>query len=311
MHSDLVEQGWTEDQWNRIVGAVTEEAQKARVAAQLLPVSGPEDPTTVAIPNFSLNAAANPNTNPISTPLQRLDVDSDPVLYLTQIAVNVQLRTREAADPDLGAALVMFRRAANYIARIEDALVFNGRPGANMPPPWGAAGIPAVVQMTGDGAVPGIFPFVPLAGRRPPIAVPPGPAALGDRVVTAIIQAINQLDSDGQLGPYACVLSSRLFEAICTPNPNLVLPRDRILPFLEGPLLRSGAVYEGPAAFPRPLVAWGAVIALSAQPVEIRVARDISVRYLQTTEEPRLVFRVSEKIAPRIKEPRAIALLRW
>jgi uncharacterized linocin/CFP29 family protein len=309
MHSDLVELGWTEDQWSRIAGAVTEEAQRARVAAQMLPLVGPEDPTTVAVPPFSLNARPNPAMQPPRTAPSRLTVNSDPTLHLTQIAVNVPLRTREAADPDLEAALVMFRRAANYIARIEDALVFNGRAAPSVPPPFGGAGIPSVVQVTGEGSVQGIFPFIGPWGGRALINIPPG-ASLGDRVVTAIIQAINALDAQGQLGPYSCALSPRLFEAICTPNANLVLPRDRILPFLQGPLLRSSAVFQAPAV-PLPFMAWGVVIATSANPLELVVANDLQVRYLQTTEEPRLIFRVSERIAVRIKEPKAIALLKW
>ena len=312
MHSDLVELGWTEDHWNRISSAVTEEAQKARVAAQMLPLVGPEDPTTVAIPPFTLNPVAN---NPLrfsaNTPAARLEVSSDPNLQLTRLSVNVPLHFREAADPNLTAALVMFRRAANYIARTEDALLFNGRPGPGLQPAFGTAGIPNVVNVSGDGAVAGIFPFVGPVPRAPINVRLARGTALGDRVVTSIIQAINVLDSSGQLGPYSCVLSPRLFEAICTPNPNLVLPRDRILPFLQGPLLRSAAVFEGPVGLPRPFTAWGAVLAMSANPVELVVASDLHVRFLQASEEPRLVFRVAEKVALRIKEPDAIALLRW
>ena len=80
MHSDLVELGWTEDQWNRITAAVTEEAQKARVAAQMLPLVGPEDPTTVAIPPFTLNTA-RPNPRDglgRAPPPSDLSVNSDP-----------------------------------------------------------------------------------------------------------------------------------------------------------------------------------------------------------------------------------------
>jgi hypothetical protein len=313
MHSDLVELGWTEDHWNRISGAVTEEAQKARVAAQMLASAGPEDPTTVAIPRFSLSSrTANPLMNPPQTAANRLTVDSDPTLFLTQIAVNVPLRIREAADSELAAALVMFRRSANYIARIEDALIFNGRPGPNARPLVGTVGIPNVIQVTGDGVVGGIFPFGGRRGRRSLVNVRAAAGAtLGDRVVTSVIRAINQLDSRGQLGPFSCVLSPRLFEAVCTPNANLVLPRDRILPFLEGPLLRSSAVFQGPAGAQGPFRAWGAVVAGSANPLEVVVGSDIHVRYLQMTEQPRLIFRVSERIALRIKEPRAIVLLRW
>ncbi len=300
MHSDLIDRGWTEEHWSRLTSVVTEEAQKARVAAQMLPVVGPEDSRTVAVPSFALRVEPNPQLVPSRTAPARLSVDSDPTLFLTRIAVNVYLHTRDASDPDLSAALVMFRRAANYIARIEDALAFNGRPGPDAAPPFGLGGLLNIYQVTGNGTPDGVFPFLGPPGRRSFISVAAAAGAvLGDQVVTAIIQAINQLDAAGQLGPYACVLSPQLFEAICTPNANLVLPRDRILPFLQGPLLRSSAIFDY----------YGAVVALSANPVELVVASDIDVRFLQTTEEPRLAFRVSERVAVRIKEDAGIAIL--
>lgn len=296
MHSDLAEIGWTEDHWNRIVTAVTEEAQKARVAAQMLPMVTPEDSAALAVPDYSIATRADPG----GFSAQRLRVDSDPTLFLTSIAVNVQVKLREAADPNLSAALGMFRRAANYIARIEDSLVFNGRPGADLDPPFGLAGIPNVSRVTGNGAPDGLLlataprMFVAVAG----VPVPAG-ATLGDRVVVAIIESINQLEAAGQLGPFACVLSPDLFAAICTPGPALVMPRDRILPFLQGALVRSSAV----------LPYFGAVVALSASAVELVVASDIGVRFLQTTEEPRLVFRVSERVALRVRDNNAISIL--
>jgi uncharacterized linocin/CFP29 family protein len=124
-------------------------------------------------------------------------------------------------------------------------------------------------------------------------------ASLGERVINGIIRSINLLDAAGQLGPYACVLSNSRFAQICEPAASLVLPRDRILPFLQGPLVRSSAIQNG----------FGVVVALSGSPIELVVAHDIAVRYLQTTQEPRYVFRVSERIALRIKEHRAIGIL--
>jgi uncharacterized linocin/CFP29 family protein len=52
------------------------------------------------------------------------------------------------------------------------------------------------------------------------------------------------------------------------------------------------------------------VIALGGNPVELVVATDMSVNYLQATAstETRFVFRVSERVALRIKEPGAIAI---
>ena len=298
MHSDLVEVGWSEEHLNRIESAVTEEAQKARVAAQVLSVVGPLDPTTVAVPSYALSARNNPLGGLGSVSDRRLQVSSDPTLYLTKIAVNVYLRSREAADPELNAALTMFRRAANYIARIEDALIFNGRPGEDALPFYGMAGIPDVHRVTGGGAVEGLMLGPPGSRSQVSVASLSGDGQ-GENVITAIVRSINMLEAAGQLGPYACVLSPTLFEAVCTPNGSYVLPRDRILPFLQGPLLRSSAIQDP----------YGVVVALSASPIELVVASDIHVRFLQTTEQARLAFQVSERVALRIKESAAISIL--
>jgi uncharacterized linocin/CFP29 family protein len=300
MDPALEQLGWTEDQWNRICTTVTEEAQRTRVAAQILPVVGPEDPSTVAIPAYTLayTPIAPP---PAAPPTQFLEVASDPTLYLTTISVLVEVRPREAADPALSAALTMFRRAANVVGRAEDALVFNGRTTGvggtinrtnALPQIFGINGIP------GGVAVPGL-----LASRT--IVPLPNPFAGAD-IATAVSQAIGILDGGGFSGPYACALDQAAFDAICTPTIALVLPRDRILPFLQGgSLLRASTI-------PRRVVGVrGAVVALSGNPVELVVATDISVNYLQTTAamETRHIFKVSERVALRIKEQRAIAII--
>jgi uncharacterized linocin/CFP29 family protein len=237
----------------------------------------------------------------------RLEVDSDPDLPLTTIAVNVQLRTADAADPDLRAALVMFRRAANIVARIEDALVFRGRPAPPNPagptPPPGLT-VPNVYDLSenkaavqGLLAAPGQTAVVPQPAPQPPLSP-------GQLIFKAIVAAIAKLEGRGQLGPFAAVLDDRLFEDACDPTGALVLPRDRILPFLQGPLLRSSTLNNAINNHPT-----GLVVALAGEPVELVVASDISVRYLQSTLEPRFVFRVSERVALRIKDPAAIEKL--
>lgn len=304
MDPALANLGWTEDQWSRICNVVAEETQRARVCAQALPVIGLDDPTTTAIPQYSLTSPPDPF--PATTAPDRLEVNSDPTLYITTISVNVPVRSQELADPELRAALTMFRRAANYVGRLEDTLFLQGRAaGAPFPVP---PGIPPVFQISSTGSQPGIFtiggrlittPLPPVA-PPPPAPPPPPPVADGNDVFNRIVEAINRLEANGQSGPFACLLSHSLFALVCTPTAALVLPRDRILPFLQGPLLRSSQVPANE----------GCVIALGGSPLEIVVASDISVRYLQTTPEPRYMFRVSERVALRIKEPEAIAILR-
>jgi len=50
-------------------------------------------------------------------------------------------------------------------------------------------------------------------------------------------------------------------------------------------------------------------VALGGAPVELVVATDVSVMFMQITTDPAYVFRVYEKLALRIKEPDAIVAL--
>lgn len=88
------------------------------------------------------------------------------------------------------------------------------------------------------------------------------------------------------------------FAAVQTPQPSsLVLPQDRILPFLGG-----GALVRSSTLRPKT----GLLIALGGEPIDLVVGTDISVNFLQVTEDPLFVFRVYEKIVLRIKQPTAI-----
>ena len=79
-----------------------------------------------------------------------------------------------------------------------------------------------------------------------------------------------------------------------------MLPQDRIIPFLGGgSLLRSTTLPAGS----------GVVVALGGAPVELVVAKDMSLQFLQVTMSQIFLFRVREKIALRIKEAKAIVTL--
>jgi uncharacterized linocin/CFP29 family protein len=327
MDRNVAQPSWTDTQWNVVLKTLSEEAQRARVAAQFLPIAGPIDASTVAVPEFTLSTQANLDP----PPPRILQTNNLPNLTFTSIAVPVVLSSSEVADPDLGAALVKFRRAANIIARIEDAVVFNDRiaPGR---PPTGLFGMPVVDQVAGGGPPPGTnvqlgllpldFGFGPLRTVRPrlPIPVPITtaiPAGGGGRaaalltygtdIVNGIVRAVAELENNGQTGPYACVLGQLPYEAVYTPNGNFVAAKDRILPMLGGPLLRSSTITSAPGA--NGGHAYGVVVALGGSPVELIVAADISVRFLYVTIEPHYVFRVSERVALRVSDPTAIAVL--
>jgi uncharacterized linocin/CFP29 family protein len=300
---------WTDEQWGRVTKTVSEEAQKARVAAQFLPLYGPVDPATVAVPKLSLGLRKAPDYAPLLAG-NRLEVDSSPGIYLTTLSVPVTLPNHEAADPEQLAALVKFRRAAVTIARLEDALIFNGQPNPDEAPAATRAGgwlenLAPVFTVTGGAASMGLVPDGAKPGKPPGKAVAPQiPQPItqdGRGIVRGVSGAIGSLEGEGHSGPFACFLSPDLYLEAHTPEEkSLVLPRDRIIPFLGGELLRrTNTIPPG----------YGIVVALGASPVEIVVASDISVQYLQQTTEPRFHFRVSEKVALRVKEWSAVAVL--
>ena len=212
----------------------------------------------------------------------------------------------------------MFRRAANVLARLEDAVVFRGLQPAVPPvaPAGGLTGLPAIWEIHGGQGTPGLWrPWPP----APWPSIPPFPAPdrwqwvpvqwtsvldAGEGLVTAVSAAIGELERHGHFGPFAVVLGQGLFVIAQTPEPaSMVLPQDRIIPFLGGgPLLRSSTLddYQGYS---------GVVVALGGTPVELVVAGDMSLQFLQVTEHPTFLFRVREKIALRIKEDDAIVRL--
>jgi uncharacterized linocin/CFP29 family protein len=288
--SDCCEPAFTDDQWSKIRQIVHDEALRARLAASFLPLYGPLPPATTTVPADSLSY-------PASGTGQRLMVDDDTMIRLASVAVNVFIKNHMLADPELVAATLMFTRAANIIARVEDAIIFRGKAASDVP---GAVNVPPVYTITGAPNYPGLVDLASNKSSPVPIPAPTSSHPLGANIFMAVVEAINHLENSAYYKPYACVLSDDLFTAVYQPMPSsMVLPADSIPPLLNGPLLRSSTLKPGT----------GLVLSLQGNPVEIVVADDISVRYLQATEEGEHVFRVSQRFALRVKDNFAIALI--
>ena len=318
---------WTDEQWARVNQVIQEEAKRARVAATFLPLYGPldadadfvrrqeisyppltEGPRTADPPLAKRAPAADPSeaqpqgaaAEPSLEP-KRLWIDDRDTMRLATLQVVVAVRNAQMADPELASAMALFRRAANVIARLEDAVVFRGLTSSSAPPA-GISGLPRIWQITGALQARGIW-----LGDLPDGSIPIDPTpdeGRGQRLVSAISQAIGQLEQRGQFGPFAAVLGQQLFLVAQTPDrQSLVLPQDRIIPFLGGgPLLRSSTL-DASDGFS------GVVVALGGAPLELVVASDISLQFLQVSADPAFLFRVSEKIALRIRESDAIVQL--
>lgn len=279
---------WTHEQWARVNQVVQEEASRARVAASFLPLYGPLPSSTDFVRREAL-AYDQYGAREITL------VDTE-TARLPTLQIKVHVRGAQMSDPELASVLAMFRRAANLTARLEDAVIFNGQPEEGFP--HGAP--PNAGQILGGQQSRGLLATdAELAAHRhwPREVV----QANGQDLVTVVSTSIGKLEEGGHLGPFAVVLGQDLFVAAQKPDQSsMVLPQDRIIPLLGGgPLLRSTTLLRDR----------GVVVALGGAPVELVVATDLTVAFLQITTEPMFVLRVFEKLVLRIKEPTAIVAL--
>ena len=75
----------------------------------------------------------------------------------------MQVRSAQMADPELASVLALFRRAANVIARLEDAVVFRGLMRRRlhhrliMDHPQASPTLPPIWEIHGGRATPGLW----------------------------------------------------------------------------------------------------------------------------------------------------------
>jgi uncharacterized linocin/CFP29 family protein len=285
---------WTDDQWARVNQVIQQEARRARVAATFLPLYGPLPADTDFVPRDVISYVPGGNDRS-----KRLAIDDQTTVQLATLQVKVFLRGAQMSDPDLTSALQLFRRAANVLARLEDVVIFRGLPDLDGREKAFAGLLPDVWEITGGQKTRGLLSTGDGPSSQVSLAAKDG--QLGERLVHEVSKSIGRLEGNGHFGPFAVVLDQDFFTAVQTPDAHsLVLPQDRIIPFLGGgSLLRSSALPNHS----------GVVVALGGSPVELVLATDVSLAFLQITTDPMYVFRVFEKIVLRIKEPDAIQTL--
>jgi len=274
---------WTEEQWVRVRQVIQEEANRARVGATFLPLYGPLPPDTDFVPADGISYESNDGA-----PAQRMMIQDTTTVQVPTLQVKVSVRGAQMSDPELTSVLQLFRRAANVLARLEDAVIFRGQDGPGKAA-GGAAALPEIWQILGGQKSRGLLPS---GFKEPDTEID------GNSLVNLVSASISLLEAKGHFGPFATVLGQDYFTAATTPNPgSLVLPQDRIIPFLGGgPLLRTSTLPDRS----------GVVVALGGAPLDLVVATDVSLNFLQVTTDPMFVFRVFEKVVLRIKEPDAI-----
>jgi uncharacterized linocin/CFP29 family protein len=304
---------WTDEQWALVRQAVQKEANRSRVAATFLPLYGPLAGDADFVKSEKLTYGPTPLPASIGDSSgagsETMSVDEQKTIPLTTLQVRVILHGAQMADPKLTSALEMFRRASNVLARLEDAIVFRGQKDKNEGPPDDAVGgLKKIWTVRGGENSSGLLGNIETKLAKRAARAENTDAAKkaeavdspGQRLIHQVSEKIGKLEGSGHFGPFAVVLGQTLFTDAQTASAALILPSDRIIPLLGGgPLLRSSTLPSDQ----------GIVVALGAAPVELVVATDVSVGFLQVTTDPLFVFRVFEKIALRIKESDAIERL--
>jgi hypothetical protein len=273
----MSELSWSDDQWRKVKEGVKDAFDKASVSGQFLLRYGPLPGSAEIVRNELLA---------LNVPMLTLDGDHAGVnRRLVRLTVNVELTSEQVADETLSNAMLLFRRAGNILALEEDRIVFSG---------YGRGLQGENSQYVDSNDLEPQIGLADLPARRnfDLVTSPPG-AGIGEGIVVAIVNAINRLEARFHPAPFACVLGSDLFAQVHTPTPSLVLPADRIGPLLNGgPLLRSGRL-NGQS---------GIVVSQAGTAVDIVVATEPTVQFLQRQANARFLFRVFERFVLRIRD---------
>ena len=201
MTTDNPQVPWTDEQWARVNQVIQEEASRARVAATFLPLIGPLPGDTDFVRRELIHYAENPNVlsnalSEIATAVaafdiamiqvppdfnaaaaaqqqianaqqivgaKRIRIDDRQTIKLATLQVNVPVRGAQMADPDMTSAQALFRRAANVLARLEDAVIFRGLitdpafPSRFRPPAGIATDLDGIWEITGGQVLGGLW----------------------------------------------------------------------------------------------------------------------------------------------------------
>lgn len=278
---------WTSEQWDQIQKLVADEVSKVSVAGSFLACCGPLERSATVVRSQRLSDQHAPIT-----------VDDVSTLQLWTIAVHVELKQRQLAEENLTGAIAAFRRAANLLARAEDAIIFTNDIIDNLRVvedpddlEWKAPlSVPELCIVSGGDNIPGLV--------AKGVQNPPDFEANSERnLVTDIAGAVAKLEENGNLGPFACILDHKAFIKANTPNDSLVLPKDRIEPLLGTQLLRSSILQDNQVI----------IVSLAGDPIDLVVATAPTVQFLNVSDEARYRFRVYEKFVLRIKEQGAVS----
>jgi hypothetical protein len=148
---------------------------------------------------------------------------------------------------------------------------------------------------------------------------PPHSVLDNNGLFSAIVNAMQDLESEGYVSPYVCAFGRGPFDTAHSPlqSSSVVLPRDRLEPLLGRELVSASAINVVPSALterPERKDQWarrGVVLSLTGGAVDLAVAAEATPEFRRIDANGRYVFVVFERFALRIKDPKAIQPLHF
>ena len=261
------------EQWAIVDQAVVRAAQSVLIGRRIMPLVGPFGPGVEVLPSDTVAGGTLGQVDLLGEAEgQAIGIEQRRFLPLPLLYTDFWVHWRDLeASLQLGTPLDLGKAAAAAAAtaQAEDRLIFDGQPGL------GLAGLRTI-----DGRQ--VLPMSDWdsAGR-----------AFGD-----VVEGVRTLVATGFVGPYALVVSPRLYA-----NLNRVFGNTGVLELEQvEKLARRGVLSSGILPEPSAML-----IDSSAQNMDLAVGVDLSVAYIESSNLNHH-FRVLESLVPRIRRPGAV-----
>lgn len=209
-----------------------------------------------------------------------MQIDQGAVLALNEASISFLLTKEQYHDERaIGTGATLAARAANRLAQRMDDLIFNG------------GGNPGLLAEAEQNRI----VDVELLAQN-------NPGGYGENTFKAVAEAYAYLQSVGQYGPYALVLHAELFADAHAPlKSTLIMPADRIKPLMS-------AGFHGTGTLPERR---GLMVSVGGNTVDVAIGVDGATAFAQIDDQENYRFRVYERFTVRIKDPRALVMLRF
>lgn len=277
---------WCREIWNRIGKAIHDEMIRVEITPKFLPLHGP------------LSEALTVPADPIGRDSQgKLFTDEALVTPLCEIWSEIALTPQQVRDEaELMKARTLVIRAANFVARGQDALIFNGDMAEKTHPLF----LDGRVRKR-SGPIGGGLLNTPVAEnqiiRRGDL--PASASNVEEQLFAALTEGYARLQNAGHYGPYSLILNTETYAAAYSPIPNsFIFEADRLKPLVGEGLFTTGTLPPVPFA--------GLLVSLGGATMDLVVGKESHLSYLQEDDDGKYRFRVWRRFAFRFHDPTAV-----